>query len=331
MFGGDSNSGANSLANYFSKYREENNHLITKFKNILTYLKRLDKYEDYEKSEVVGSGLFGDTQLGQVFDSLDVNLKRAMETIENLLKSLKKEKEDITKHLGKLKHGVIESIKKEETLLINYNKEQYDYMQELNTMIPNVIELFENVVGTEDSTYQSKAAGFKVIYEKLIHALVGKADKAHLYKEVIRVLRDLRNYMGGHETVFESHLGKDSAEYRFVRNYYGLASENIKKIEKKIKDAGIDEDTDTFEINTDENGFDKLMKGTLEKLFTGVEKIRVGDKEYKPKDLIGEIIKVDTDLKELKDGFDTLKKDLQTAISKITHFRVGRGGFKSIE
>lgn len=318
MFNG--NSGRESLAVSFQRYREENNHLITKFKAILDYMKKLKNLESYERSEVIKKTFFVEDQtLGDMFDALDVNISRAIPIIEKLIECLNKEKENLDKHLGNLKHTTIQSIRHLEELLISYNQEQYDHMQNLDTMIPNIIELFERGLGVEDVDFEKAARNFVRFYQELESAIKYKVTKSHIFKALEDCLVEIEQYIGRFESRFKNDIAAGTNARKFVENFFriGGGSVVVKNLNKHLKKVGLDKDKDmTYDHIKDEDAekIDGFMRDTLVALFKNIEIEGIGNAEAVEKH-IKELIPKKTNIKDLESDWKALKKKIIKGIS----------------
>lgn len=324
-------------AQIFADYRSENNHLLTKFKNIKTFLNRLKKLDDIERHEIVGGMFSLNSDLGPAFDSIDLNLSRLIEIVEELIKCLEKEKKDLDNYMSKLKQATIESEKRLESLLINYNNEQYDYMQQLNTLIPGLIELADRAIGMEDQTMEKTANSIAGAFRILLDALKNEdTNKDDLYIALEGILLKLSKHAKFlHEIL--GHLGEKKDPGKFVVAFRSMPS-LMRKFEKHRVNCGRDKsetkDNLFTDIEGDDNGekkekLDNFMKGTLESLFA---KININSKPAKK--AIGEIIVIDRSLKELNKAFKKLFKKLQDVISNkkcpLGYSELG-GGLESLE
>lgn len=305
-------------AQLFAEYRNENAHLITKFKNVLSYLKKAENLDGLEKKEVIGGWLSVNSDLGPAFDAIHLNIDRLIETVNNLLECLEKEKKELDKYMKGLKKATAESESNMERLLISYNEKQYYYMQELNSMIPELIELADKAIGMEDLTIAEIGGRIRSAYENLERAIINKnTDKDSLYLILEDVLFKLRDNAKGLGDII-SKLGESSNVGIFISNFRAERS-LLYKFEKQRKKCGRNKDSDKLfsdlEKKEDVEKLNSFMKGKLEALFDGIKLKDSENKEVEAKKLIGKIIKTPNDLNKLKKVFE--EELLKELLAKI--------------
>lgn len=295
------------LSRDLADYRTENQVLLTRAKKVKEFLIRFKKFSHLE-AEDIGGGFFSfNSNLKEIVGSLDVNIDPAIAVIEKLIENLEKEKKDLDKYFDKLKNSSIDAIKQIESLLINYNKNQYDLMQELNTYIPNVVELTQRAIAMEEEAFSQSAGKFIGMYKGLVKVLAaGKnADKLSLYESVEGIVENLEKFAGGYSSEFKQGLSSAPNTLRFVENYYGNLKTKGRELAAWKKKAGRYEDKSKTYGDVDKDDkekLDKFFKDLLEKLFEGITE-RINESEVDIKKQIGVIIRVETDFKELEGKF----------------------------
>ena len=327
-------------AELFAHYRNENNFLLAKFKNIKTLLDRLNKLGEVERKDVISSSIFSmqSSKLGNLYDGIHLNLSRILEIISKLIECLEKEKKELDEYMGKLKNPTIDSHNRLEQLLVTYNKEQYDYMQQLNAIIPGIVEQFDLAIGMEDKTIADTAKGLKRKYDALEEALKNsKINKDSLYlllEDVIFALRDHSKNLGDIKKKY-----KESDNFYIFVSHFAVHNRVILRELNKMRSA-CERDKDKDKLYTEVakekvNDVHKNMRDFLHALFEGIEIGVEENKKKEAKDLIDKIIDVKLDFAELKDKWDkgdnSLKKRLQQGIANSKFDYTARKGFGDLE
>lgn len=137
------------IAKTFASYRSENQHLLTKFNLIKTYVEKIKGLNDVQRNDIVGSIFNLDFDLVPIFDSIDLNETRIKTILTSLIESLESESKLITEYMKNSANPYSLSEQTAKTLMSRYS-EQHDLMEELSSIIPGILDLFDKALNMED-------------------------------------------------------------------------------------------------------------------------------------------------------------------------------------
>ncbi len=296
------NVNTSSIASAFAEYREENSFLITKFKRVAELLKRFKQYEHLEKNDVAKKGFFeSSNNIVDLLKSLDLNINDFIKFVDDMIKSLEKEKTEMDKYFGNIKNTTIESIKHLERELLAFNHTQSDLMEKIKTYVPNVIALTDRVIAMEDETYEKQANKFASMFAKLKESLEKQVDKSHIFE----ALEEIILYAGSASRDLLRYLDSNPNGKIFLQNLIVRGKHFKRDLQGWMKKIGRDKDKDkTYsDLGEHEEKFDKFMKSVLEALFSGIT-LEDDGADVEAKKVIEKIIKPKTNFKELEGYFN---------------------------
>ncbi|MFW6285618.1 MAG: hypothetical protein ACOC16_00435 [Nanoarchaeota archaeon] len=309
------------LTQLLANYRDKNRSLIERFKNFKHLWSNFKKNEYFEEKDITKRGFFTDHQLKSIKDAINHKKPRVDEVLDELLKALQAEKHELDKIFEKNQHSQLTITAEFETLMKNYTHKQYDLIQTFNELVPGIFEQFENMIGQREIKITQSQQKFIKLYTEIEKALIDRYNnKGIIYNALYKLLSQLQHFQGNKTelTTRESQLeGVSQNSIQFFSNYFrlGSAKQKFKDLNNEFEKVGLNTQDKTYNQLDKEKQeqLDKYIKTLLEELFNNIT-LKINNQDKKATDLIKEIIKLPSNLKELKNEYKDLYKKLEEKI-----------------
>lgn len=224
----------NSSSNLLSQYRDQNTQLLSRFKNMLTYIETLHKADDYEKNKILGffsssldikwsKGVDGKNALDQIFHSLEYASSRVIAIINELIKELEEENASLTKYLGNLRPDQVDISNEVSDMLISYAQKQHALRLELSTLFPNIEKLEHSVIGYEDVMINDMVSKYISIFEQFKKLVIEDKEIKYLFESFSNIVKYLGKTISNQGKLLsevEAQKGNDSDAFIFAKNFF---------------------------------------------------------------------------------------------------------------
>jgi len=323
----DTNNGSRNsvISGLFSKQREINFNAIAVYKNLITYLDAMQGIEEYDKKHIAEDPhRFSREKIKRIsnlYNYLSLNIGNIKKELKELIKIRENENKDLEQYFSSLEKESIGSLNYVKNLLIRYNQQKLAITQNLSTMIPDIVTVTNELIGMEDIRINDSAEHYSVFINNLITEIDkgDSAQKGAVFNFFIDIIKYLNKYEHDMERLireapdkFIEGIGNEKkSALCFAKNFYEVNSGNhlIGEVEKFIE--GFDKLNNGYYNNIKGDKIEKADKWAKEKLSN---LFNCKDEDDTIKNKIGNVFKVESDLKELKKAWEKLKIDLHKGI-----------------
>lgn len=316
----------NSSSEFFSRYRNENTFLISRYKNILSYIQALGETNDYEKNEITGflkahfayAETYGAAKRGKIdelFNTLKYNQKRLITLLSELIDLLEEENTSLTNYLSNLNPNSNNIHQELSNLLKSYAQKLVAKVTELRTIVPNIDKLEKLAIGYEDELLDESAENYNKLYTEFTELITKESSIEYIFEMLKRMIIYLNKYIGDLENLhrdteeeFLDHLKTDKGTDAGKLASAFFNAGRGKPLYQDIVDLIEGDQNKTYNQLQDKEKVDKFISKALKELFKNIKTKAIKDK-------IEKIGKDDSKFKELKEQYNTL----YTAVSNHVH------------
>lgn len=317
------------FATWFNKYRHKDNQILTVLENIEKRLNELEGIDNFEKKDIVESSLLNpNKELKSLFDNVQGQRQNAQSTVSNLKNSIREELSETNKHFENLEVPYSESINRFRLVAMNYNHKQHDYISQLSTQFNSIKKLHDELIAMEDVTFKEFAEKIVQEYNNLENLIKNDSpNKFDIYYTFEKCMLAIKNSWDSMGYVLEQVKGLQNSNNAriFVKNI--KSKETILRTFNQIyTQLGREKDNEenTYQAIESENTTpkEKDLKDIIKKAFKGIH-VKVDKGEEEVEKLIDKVIKIDEDMKELKERFKEQLSKLKVKLSdEKKHFKV---------
>ncbi len=318
MLGFNSGTGTPSeFARSAARYLDHSNSFVAKLKRMKTLIDSgvFQKLADLESNEVFG--LFGGSTKELAHRLAFGGLAELSKNIDELIKEVEADNKEVEAYLKSVKNDNIDNLNAFKTIIQSYNQKQARHWSTINSYVTASNRVRQEIIGIEEVGLQKTAENYTKVYLELEKLVATGSNAAYVFdnfKNVVfflhRYIGDLERFYREHEEAFTQNLAHARAK-AFADNFFAGRGASIASGLTSLLGSKKDEDYLVFSSDGEfKSKVDKFAKEHLGNLFgnLSINKSDYGELEGEVKiaDKVGEIFKVPSDIKKLKEDYEIL-------------------------